>query len=239
MRIAAAVVLAAIAGMAAAIPAAQAEILGRTEQSFTVRFTGEVAADAEAAWSTMISPATWWQGEHTYSGDPGNLSLDANAGGCFCERLPAAAERPSAGPRGSVEHMRVIYAEHPRALRLAGALGPLQSEAVQGVLTVTFRPLEGGGTRILWSYNVAGSMKTEQTAPLMDRVLGAQFYALVRKLGPRAPDVPRIDPQPIDPGPNMSVVEPAPSETFAPPDEPPIPPASDSAPVLDPMGAGR
>jgi uncharacterized protein YndB with AHSA1/START domain len=211
---------------------AMAEVVGRSDQAFELRFTAEVTATPDDAWTAMIAPSGWWSSNHTYSGDAANLSLDASAGGCFCERLPASAEHPSEGPRGSVEHMRVIYVEQPRALRLAGALGPLQSEAVQGVLTVTFKPLEGGGTRILWEYNVGGSMrfKTEQIAPLMDKILGEQFGALVTKLGPKNPAA--VVPAPVGglnaaplnyslpPGPDKPA--PAPSAVPAATPEPPV-----------------
>jgi hypothetical protein len=61
--------------------------------------------------------------------------LHPRAGGCFCEVLPNL-EPPDAAPRGGAEHMRVVYAEDARVLRMIGALGPMQSEAVTGVLTI-------------------------------------------------------------------------------------------------------
>ena len=83
--------------------------------------------------------------------------------------------------------MRVINAEQPRVLRMSGALGPLQSEAVQGTLTIVLKPVDGG-TRIMWEYVVGGYMrlKTEQIAPLVDVVLGEQVSRLAARLGPKA-----------------------------------------------------
>ena len=80
--------------------------------------------------------------------------------------------------------MRVIYAEPPRALRLVGAMGPLQSEAVNATLTITLKPTETG-TRVLFEYVVGGYMryKVEDIAPAVDRMLTAQVSALVARIG--------------------------------------------------------
>src|SRR3546814_17894335 len=57
-------------------------------------------------------------------------------------------------------HMRVIQAYPERALRMEGALGPLQSEAVTGILTIAISEVEVG-TRIVWDYVVGGHMSFE------------------------------------------------------------------------------
>lgn len=178
----------AFAAGAVLIPvAAQAEVFQKSESGFVIRQAADVTAPPEEAWAELLRPAGWWSRDHTFSGDAANLSLDARAGGCFCEVLPAASS-PQAAPRGSVEHMRVVYAEMPRALRMAGALGPLQSEAVNGTLTVTLKP-QDGGTRMMWEYVVGGYMryKVEEIAPAVDRVLGEQVQWLALKLGTMPP----------------------------------------------------
>jgi hypothetical protein len=80
--------------------------------------------------------------------------------------------------------MRVVYAQPGKMLRMTGALGPLQSEAVQGTLTVKLERVSGG-TRIEWNYAVGGYMryKTEAIAPAVDGVLGQQFGTLAAGLG--------------------------------------------------------
>ena len=85
---------------------------------------------------------------------------------------------------GSVEHMHVVYADPQRGvLRMVGALGPLQGEGLHGTLTITLKPVEGG-TRIEWDYVVGGymRMKSEQIAPMVDKVLGEQLQRLVALL---------------------------------------------------------
>src|SRR5687767_3389952 len=79
--------------------------------------------------STRI-PA-WWDPAHTWSGSAKNLSLEARAGGCFCEKLEGG---------GSVQHARVLFAQPGQMLRLEGALGPLQDMAATGVLSYTLAP---------------------------------------------------------------------------------------------------
>jgi carbon monoxide dehydrogenase subunit G len=169
---------------------AEAEVVARSDNGFVVRHVAEVTASAEDAWKVLIDPAAWWNGVHSFSGDAKNLSIDPRAGGCFCEVLPGEGEKGWLHPRGGVEHMRVIFVDQGKALRMAGALGPLQSEALQGTLTVTLKPVDGG-SRLTWEYVVGGYMryKPEQIAPAVDKVIGEQLARLAEKLGPRTPSV--------------------------------------------------
>jgi hypothetical protein len=164
------------------------EVVARAETGFVVHQVAEVAAGPSEAWKALVEPAGWWNGEHTFSGNAANLALEPRAGGCFCETLPGEGEKGWLRPRGSVEHMRVVFAEEAKALRMVGALGPLQSEAVQGTLTITLKPVDGG-TRITWDYVVGGYMryKQEQIAPAVDKVIGEQLARLADKLGVKAP----------------------------------------------------
>lgn len=173
--------------------AAHADVATSASNGFVVRHAADVDAAPADVWAELIRPAGWWSARHSYSGDAANLTLDARAGGCFCEVLPSPVS-PRAAPRGSVEHMRVAYAEHGRVLRMIGGLGPLQAEAVNGALTIALKPVDGG-TRIMWEYVVGGYMRQggEQLAPMVDGVLGEQLTALAAKLGPRAPSEPAGD----------------------------------------------
>jgi hypothetical protein len=170
---------------------AQAEVVASSDAGFVIRRAADVTAGADAVWAELLKPSEWWNGKHTYSGNAGNLSIEPLAGGCFCEVLPSAVS-PRAAPRGSVEHMRVIYVEEPRALRLSGGLGPLQAEAAQGTLTIALKALDGGGTRIMWEYVVGGYLrqKPDAIAPSVDAVIGEQVTRLAAKLGPKAAPAP-------------------------------------------------
>lgn len=171
----------------AATPAA-AEVVSSSDAGFTSRHVVDVPAPPAEAWKALIAPSGWWNSEHTYSGDAANMFIDAQATGCFCELLPLAKDAPTGARRGSIEHMHVVYADTGKVLRMTGGLGPLQSEAVQGTLTITLKPGEGGGTRIQWFYVVGGyaRFKFPEMAVIVDRVLGEQARGLGVKLGAAA-----------------------------------------------------
>jgi uncharacterized protein YndB with AHSA1/START domain len=167
-----------------AAPAA-AEVTNVHPSGFVVRHETVIAADTKQVWLALISPDKWWRSEHTWSGDSANLSLTPRAGGCFCERIPEVDEPDRFTLEGSAEHMRIIQAYPERALRMRGGLGPLQSEPVNGVLTITISATPDG-TRVVWEYNVAGFMRYEipVISRAVDGVIGLQAGALVELLGP-------------------------------------------------------
>jgi hypothetical protein len=174
--------LAAIALAFAAQPVA-GEVILQSETGFVIRETAEVPADPAATWAALIAPQKWWNKAHTFSGDSANLYLDAQGGGCFCEKLPL--KDAAAGARaGSVAHMRVVYADPGKALRMTGALGPLQSEALSGTMTITLKP-SVAGTKIVLEYVVGGYMryKSDEIVPAVDKVLGEQLAGLAALLG--------------------------------------------------------
>ena len=162
---------------------AAAEVIASSETGFVIRETAEVPADPAQTWQALIAPQNWWNKAHTFSGDPANLYLDAQGGGCFCEKLPLKDAAP--GTRGgSVAHMRVVYADPGKALRMVGSLGPLQSEALTGTMTIMLKP-GGAGTRIVLEYVVGGYMryKTDEIAPAVDNMLAEQLAGLATALG--------------------------------------------------------
>lgn len=178
-----AVLMGAVA-IAVSAPAA-AEVITTHPSGFIVRHEAVVASDAKQVWLALITPDGWWRSEHTWTGDSANLLLTPKAGACFCERIPAVDEPDRFTLEGSVEHMRVIHAHPEQALRMRGGLGPLQSEPVNGVLTIAISRVEDG-TRIVWEYNVAGYMRYEipVISSAVDGVIGSQLGALADLLGP-------------------------------------------------------
>ncbi|MEM6858970.1 MAG: SRPBCC family protein [Pseudomonadota bacterium] len=173
---------------------AQAEVIKSSDNGFITRDVVVVDAGLKATWLALIAPADWWSSQHTWSADAANLRLTPQAGGCFCEKIPEVDEPGRFTLEGSVEHMRVIQAYPESALRMVGALGPLQSEPVTGVLTIVLTevdlPAEPGrrarkGTRIVWEYNVGGSMRYEipVISKAVDGVMSLQLAGLAEKLG--------------------------------------------------------
>lgn len=167
---------------------AQAEIIKSSDNGFITRDERVVEADIKATWLALTSPADWWSAQHTWSADSANLRLTPQAGGCFCEKIPEVDEPGRFTLEGSVEHMRVIQAYPESALRMVGALGPLQSEPVIGVLTIALTEVDtpqGKGTRIVWEYNVGGSMRYEVAviSKAVDGVMSLQLAGLAELLG--------------------------------------------------------
>lgn len=158
--------LAALVFALAAAGAARAQVVDVGENGFLVRETVAVAADTARAWNALVDVGKWWDPEHTYSGDGANLTLDVRPGGCWCEKLPG---------RGGVEHMRVVFVDSGKTLRLEGSLGPLQSMAVSGVMTWTLTPAEKG-TTVEMTYAVGGYSRGgfKDLAPGVEKVLAEQ-----------------------------------------------------------------
>jgi len=187
----------AFAGLLFASPLS-AEVVKSDERGFVTREVAVVEASPKQVWLTLISPAKWWNSGHTWSGDATNLTIKPQAGGCFCERIPEDPDPNRITLEGSVEHMRVVHAFPERALRMQGALGPLQSEAVTGVLTVALAQSEAGGTTIVWEYVVGGYMRYEVPiiSKAVDGVMTQQLAGLTKLLGPVGEPVSAVEPMP-------------------------------------------
>lgn len=221
----------ALAALSLAAPAV-AEVTRSSDSGFVSRHEVVVEASPKEVWLALISPAQWWTSDHTWSGDAANLTLTPQAGGCFCETIPAVDEPERFTLQGSVEHMRVIQAYPEQALRMSGALGPLQSEPVAGVLTIAISKVEQG-TRIVWEYNVGGSMRYEipMISKAVDGVMGIQLKALAKTLGPvevtPVADTAKPD---AEPSPEAEKKDVVPASAPAPQAKPAAPPAPKVAP---------
>src|SRR5262245_13652634 len=90
-----------------------AEVVSVAASGFTVRELAEIAGTPGKVYEALVKPEAWWSSDHTFSGSAANLSLDAKAGGCFCETLPEG---------GTVEHQEVILAAPGKRLIMRGAL---------------------------------------------------------------------------------------------------------------------
>ena len=134
----------------AALPiAAHAEIVSSAPDGFTVKTVVVSPLAPAAAFKRFTKIGDWWSPDHSYSRDPKkNFRMDAKAGGCWCETVPGG---------GSVQHMRVLYVDPGKEIRLGGGLGPLQSMAVSAVLDVMFEPADKG-TKVTATYSVGGYM---------------------------------------------------------------------------------
>jgi hypothetical protein len=159
--------------LAVAAPAG-AEVKSSGPSGFEVERSFTVPSRPEAVFAQIGRIGEWWDMAHSYSGKAENMRLDLKAGGCLCETLANG---------GSIEHMRVVYADPGTGIRLQGGLGPLQSEAVVGTLSWTFKTV-AGGTQVTQRYVVAGQAAggISNLAAPVDQVLGEQFARLEKKL---------------------------------------------------------
>lgn len=148
-----------------------AEVLSASPTGFEVRETVPLVVPPAAAYAAFTSIGAWWDPQHTYSGDSGNLSLALHPGGCFCERIPKTG--------GGIEHLRVVYVEPGKRIILTGALGPLLYEAVNGVMDVDVKTI-AGGSQVTLDYKASGFAKggADKLAAAVDEVLSAQMKRL-------------------------------------------------------------
>ena len=189
------IALTAGAAILGAVPLA-AEVTEESDAGFVTRDEAVVDATPKEVWLALITPSNWWNSAHTWSGDSENLRLTPQAGGCFCETIPEAQDADRITLEGSVEHMRVIQAYPESALRMTGALGPLQSEPVSGILTIAISTVDEG-TRIVWEYNVGGKMRYEVPviSKAVDGVMTQQLNGLADLLG-RIDQAEEVEPEP-------------------------------------------
>ncbi|MEM8919380.1 MAG: SRPBCC domain-containing protein [Pseudomonadota bacterium] len=174
-----------LTGLALVASPAAAEITNTAENGFTVRHQTLVEGPKEDVWKALIAPSKYWNGDHSWTGNAENFYLVPQAGGCFCELISTTDEDNIKTSDGSVQHMRVIFAHKNRMLRMSGALGPLQGEAVTGTLTVQLQP-EGDQTAVRFTYKVGGYMEfpVDQIGPAVDGVIGEQLTRLAALFAP-------------------------------------------------------
>ncbi len=166
-----------VMGLAAVQPAV-ADTTAVSGSGFTSSFRAEIKPAPAQAWAAVVQLPRWWSSAHTYSGNAANLSLDAQAGGCMCERW-----RDAAGASHSVQHAQVVLAQEGRVLRLNGGFGPLQDLAVVGVLTIVTSAGAGADADkhfLRMTYRVGGGTEAglDKLAPAVDGVIGEQFKRL-------------------------------------------------------------
>lgn len=154
----------------AAAPA-RAAVADSAANGFTVKLEFNIQASPQDVYRRLVhNVGDWWNSMHTFSGDAHNLNIDDRASGCFCEKLADG---------GSVRHLEVVYADPGKKLVLSGALGPLQSIAATGSMTIQLAAA-GEATRLGVVYTVTGYLPAGMNtwAAPVDSVLNEQFTRL-------------------------------------------------------------
>ena len=150
---------------------ATAAVVDASASGFTVRTTLAIRAAPGDVYRRLVrNVGDWWNPSHTFSGNAHNLSIEEKALGCFCEKLADG---------GGVRHMEVVYFAPGKTLRLSGGLGPLQSIAAAGSMTIELSAAEGG-TKLEVTYAVTGYLPAGMNtwAAPVDGVLEEQFTRL-------------------------------------------------------------
>ena len=161
---------------------ALAEVLDATPLGFTVSNRVAVPVTAAEAWDALVNDIdAWWPRDHTWWDSDSTLTIDAVAGGCFCERTGDTTDDRQA------RHLEVAFVDPEHLLRLLGGLGPLQGLGLHGVLEFRLTPA-GTGTSIEMWYRTGGYVAEDLVAlaPIVDAVQAQQVQGLADFLGDNA-----------------------------------------------------
>ena len=153
-----------------ATPGAHAVVKDATASGFTLENSQVVPVDADTAWRALVNDVgKWWPEDHTWWGNAADLSIDATAGGCFCERHGAQ----------QAQHMTVTFVDPGQTLRMIGGLGPLQGMGLHGALEFRLAKVEGGTKITLW-YRAGGYTPDDLSkfVAMVDQVQGQQLGGL-------------------------------------------------------------
>ena len=145
-------------------------VVDSAANGFTVKTTLTIQASPDEVYRRLVhNVGDWWDSAHTFSQDAHNLSIEEKPMGCFCEKLKS----------GAVRHMEVVNFVPGRTLVMTGGLGPMQSMAVAGSLSVELTPADGG-TKLEMTYAIAGysPQGMNSLAPVVDSVTAQQFTRL-------------------------------------------------------------
>jgi hypothetical protein len=156
---------------------ALAEVKDASAAGFTTENSTLVMTDPMTAWQALVDGVDgWWPKDHSWWGKAGKFSIDAHAGGCFCERSGAR----------EAQHLEVVFSDPGKLLRLTGGLGPLQGMGLYGVLEWRLAAVDGG-TRITYWYRAGGYTPDDlkSLAGVVDEVQAQQLAGLARYIAER------------------------------------------------------
>ncbi|WP_222616434.1 SRPBCC family protein [Undibacterium umbellatum] len=150
-----------------------AEVVNISSNGFLVRHEVQLNIPPEEAYELLVNVGSWWNPSHTYTLNIKNLNIDARPGGCFCEKYPNG---------GGVQHMSVVHAAPGKALRMTGALGPMQAHGLAGSMSWDFiaqKPADNNQalSKLVLTYSVGGYMtgSFDKMAPMVNGMLGEQI----------------------------------------------------------------
>jgi len=132
--------------------------------SFSFTFTVDLPGPADEMYDALTGDISgWW--DHTMSGDPVSLELQAWPGGQFLETFDETGD--------GVIHATVTYAQRGKKLMMVGPLG-LAGHAIHMVTTYVLESLEGGRSRLTVTVHAAGEIH-----PGWDEVVLATWHHFI------------------------------------------------------------
>jgi hypothetical protein len=148
----------AVLGLVVAVPAL-AETHDLHVGGFVVEHELVLPGTPEAIYDALTGDVSgWW--DHSFSGAPKRLYIEAKPGGGFYEIFDKSGD--------GAKHAEVITAQRGKLLRFVGPLG-LSGKALQMVHTYTLEPAPGDSTRLKLSVHASGEIE-DGWAGLVDRV---------------------------------------------------------------------
>lgn len=166
-----------VAAMFFANQSAHAEVLDSSASGFSMSNRISVPTDPDATFAALVNDIDqWWPKDHSWWGQASTFSIEARAGGCFCERNGAQ----------QALHMTVTHVDPGKLLRMTGGLGPLQGMGLHGVLEFRLSAAEEGGTTVEMYYRAGGYTPDDLSkfAAVVDQVQALQIGGLKRHLSP-------------------------------------------------------
>ncbi|MCU7554328.1 SRPBCC domain-containing protein [Alteromonas sp. ASW11-19] len=150
--------------------AVTAEVRHAADDGFVISNKAMTNASPQEVWQALTGQVDeWWPKDHTWW--RGTLSIDTQAGGCFCEQHND----------NSATHMHISQVAPPHKLVMTGGLGPLQAMGVNGALVWSITKKEAG-TEVALTYRVHGYAPPDgltTLAPVVDQVQAQQLASLI------------------------------------------------------------
>lgn len=155
-------------------PVLSAEVMHSAPDGFELKVEAEVDGSKQEVYEQFLRVYEWWDGDHSWFGKASGFSLDARAGGCFCE----------VDGDKSVMHMQVSFVDPGNRVAMIGGLGPLQDLGLYGAMSWNFEVLSDTRTKVVHTYRVMGYYPDglEELAVAVDRVQTLQVSRLEAKL---------------------------------------------------------
>ena len=63
-----------------------AEVITADDSFFHIKITADVKTSPDRTYEQFLKVGEWWSSDHSWFGDAKNMTIEAKAGGCFCEK---------------------------------------------------------------------------------------------------------------------------------------------------------